>query len=109
MSDLSGVSRLGGPLALSASADPASRAEIIWLITVIILLFLGLVAAILFLRQRGKGKKIADTPKAMYSLHELRQLQRKGELTEEEFEKLKDVVNIQTRKQGPYGPPKAGP
>ena len=110
-------------LLLAASADRASadsviapilgatvgRAQIVWLITAIVLLFLVLVAAILFLRQRAQAKQNSDIPKAMYSLHELRRLRRKGEISEEEFEKLKDVVNIQTRKQGPHGPAKPGP
>lgn len=102
MSDLGPVTL---PLVLAQNEPVSSRAQIIWSITAIILLFLVLTAAILFLRQRGKGKQVADTPKAIYSLHELRQLRRKGELTEEEFEKLKDVVNIQTRKQGPFARP----
>ena len=88
-------------LVLAQNKPEATRADVIWLITVIILLFLILTAAILFLRQRSQRKQDDDTPKAIYSLHELRQLRRKGEITEEEFERLRDVVNTQTRKQGP--------
>lgn len=90
------------PLLLAQKGPTSSPAEIIQWTTILILLVLVMGVIILFVRQRSLRKRDDDNSKAIYSLHELRRMKRKGEITEEEFEKLKDIVNTQTRKTGPF-------
>ena len=77
--------------------------EVIWWSMALILLILGMGVAILLLKQKSSRKDKDDKPELLYSLHDLRGMLRKGEITREEFEKLKEVVNTQTRKTGPLG------
>jgi len=72
------------------------------LVLIVLILFLGVVILIL---RRKSLQKDEESAKIVYSLHDLRQMLQRNEITQEEFEKLKDIVSTQTRKTGPVGRP----
>jgi uncharacterized membrane protein len=79
-----------------------SSAQILWWAMALILLVLVMGVVILLVRQRtARNRKQLDTPEVVYSLRDLRKMLNRGEITREEFEKLKEIVNTQTRKIGP--------
>ena len=83
-----------------ADKETAS-AEVMWWAIALILLVLGMGVAILLVRHRSMRKRGEDEAQIVYSLHDLRRMLKAGEITQEEFEKLKEIVNTQTRKTGP--------
>ncbi len=83
----------------AAKRLPASTAQIVlWAMILILIVLVGGVV-ILLAKQRSQRKE-DTTPRVVYSLHELRLMLKRGEISQAEFEKLKEIVSVQTRKTG---------
>lgn len=61
------------------------------------LLVLGIV---LVLARRKRFQQEREDQGPIYTLHELREMLKSGKITQEEFDRLKDVVTSQTRQSG---------
>ena len=66
----------------------------IFLIVAILVLGVGIILA---KRKSVRKQEEEQSPQVVYSLHDLRRMLARHEITQEEFDKLKDVVSTQTR------------
>lgn len=94
---------LAPPGMLLAQAREQSAAEVVWWTLALILAVLVMGVVILLVRQRNLRKRKEEGTELVYTLHDLRKMLRRGEITQEEFEKLKEIVNTRTRQMGPLG------
>ena len=84
-----------------AGSGPAlTSADLLWWSMALILAVLVLGLVIVLVKRKTVNKK-DEAPGLVYSLHDLRRMLKMGEISEKEFEKLKDIVNTETRRTGP--------
>lgn len=86
---------------LSGNTSDILKAAIA-LIVLILVLGMGIILA---KRKSVRKQEEEQSTKIVYSLHDLRRMLARHEITQEEFDKLKDVVSTQTRKTGQRTPP----
>ncbi len=88
-----------GQASLSETTSDIIKAAIA-LIVAILVLGVGIILA---KRKSARKQEEEESPQVVYSLHDLRRMLARHEITPEEVGKLKDVVSTQTRKTGHSG------
>jgi hypothetical protein len=96
-----------GPLVTVPLAETSPASVIFWSLAIFALLVIGMIAAAR-LRRKIRQDDVNPTPAMGFTLSDLRQMHRAGQLTDEEFERAKEKVVLAAQKAATRAPPPSG-
>jgi hypothetical protein len=89
-------------------AEASIAAAIFWSMVVLGLLIVGMMAAIRIRRKIKQEEEVTAGPVAGFTLSDLRQMHRAGQLTDAEFERAKEKVVLAAQKVAAHAAPSPG-
>src|SRR6476646_4797738 len=98
---------LNGDLPHAPPGEANIAPAIFWSLVILVLLIVGMMAAVR-LRRKLKQEDVTAAPVAGFTLSDLRQMHRAGQITDAEFEKAKEKVVLAAQKASARQAPPPG-